>query len=117
MSRISATLEAKIRKDFKNRCSYCLLPQEILSSLLEIEHILATSNGGTDEESNLCLACRICNSYKSNKLKGFDAKTKQSVELFNPRTQNGKNTSSSQKITQKSKGKHLAGEPPSKPCK
>jgi hypothetical protein len=87
MSRISAKLEAKIRREFRNRCSYCLLPQKILSSLLEIEHILATSNGGTDDEYNLCLACRSCNGFKSNKMQGIDAETNQSVSLFNPRTQ------------------------------
>ena len=90
MSRISARLDAKIRRDLKNRCSYCLLLQTILSSLLEIEHILPTSKGGSDDEANLCLSCRGCNGYKSDKIEGFDSETKKSVKLFNPRTQKWK---------------------------
>jgi len=32
---------------------------------LEIEHIIPLAMGGTDEESNLWLACPICNAHKS----------------------------------------------------
>ena len=90
MSRIPAKIRAKIRQDFKNRCSYCLLPQIILSSLLEIEHIFPTGKGGNDDENNLCLACRGCNSFKSDRVNGFDSETKKSVKLFNPRKQKWK---------------------------
>jgi HNH endonuclease len=58
-----------------------------LSGKLEIEHILPTAKGGTDDEENLWLSCRDCNSYKSYKISGFDTETKQNVKLFNPRTQ------------------------------
>ena len=87
MSWISAKIRAKVRKDLRNRCSYCLLPQGILSSLLEIEHILPVSEGGSHEEYNLCLACRECNSHKSSKVYVLDYETEQTVRLFNPRTQ------------------------------
>lgn len=87
MSRISTKVRAKVCRDAKNRCGYCLLPQMILSSPLEIEHILPISAGGTDEEDNLCLACRECNSHKSAKIDVFDYETGQTVRLFNPRTQ------------------------------
>jgi HNH endonuclease len=87
MSRISAKIKAKIRLIAKNRCGYCLLPQDILSGKLEIEHILPTAKGGTDDEENLWLSCRDCNSYKSYKISGFDTETKQNIKLFNPRTQ------------------------------
>lgn len=87
MSRIPLKIRAKVRQDFKNRCGYCLLPQIILSSPLEIEHILPIAECGTDEEENLCLACRECNSHKSAKIEVFDYETEQTVGLFNPRTQ------------------------------
>ena len=32
---------------------------------LEIEHIIPLAKGGTDDESNLWLACPICNGHKS----------------------------------------------------
>ena len=53
---------------------------------LEIEHIIPLAKGGTDEESNLWLACPICNSHKSDKLTAPDPQTNTTVPLFNPRT-------------------------------
>jgi 5-methylcytosine-specific restriction endonuclease McrA len=41
-------------------CSYC----DKLNVPLEIEHIVARANGGTDRISNLCLACEPCNKRK-----------------------------------------------------
>ncbi len=88
MSKVSSKLQAKVRSQAKNRCGYCLLPQEILMGKLEIEHLLPLAEDGTDEEENLWLACRDCNSYKSSKVYVFDEETEQKVRLFNPRTQN-----------------------------
>lgn len=90
MSRIPLKMQNKIRIQAQNRCGYCLLPQNLNPTLLEIEHIIATANGGTDDEENLWLACRECNSHKSTKEKGFDKKSKRRVKLFNPRKQNWK---------------------------
>jgi hypothetical protein len=87
MSRIPAKVRARVRRDFRNRCAYCQLPQIILSSKLEIEHIEPKAEGGTDDEENLCLACRDCNGFKSYKVEAFDDQTKRTVKLFNPRTQ------------------------------
>ncbi len=53
---------------------------------LEIEHLLPLAEGGTDEEENLWLACRDCNSYKSSKTFAFDEEIRQTIKLFNPRT-------------------------------
>ncbi|HMS41766.1 MAG TPA: HNH endonuclease signature motif containing protein [Pyrinomonadaceae bacterium] len=87
MSKVSSKIQAKVRREAKNRCGYCLLPQEILMGKLEIEHLLPIAEGGTDAEENLWLACRDCNSYKSSKVYAFDEETEQKVKLFNPRTQ------------------------------
>jgi hypothetical protein len=54
---------------------------------LEIEHIVPIAKGGTDDEENLWLSCRDCNSYKSSKVTGFDEETKQEIKLFSPRKQ------------------------------
>jgi 5-methylcytosine-specific restriction endonuclease McrA len=88
MSKISEKLKRKIRQQAKNRCGYCLLPQSLNPSLLEVEHLLATANGGTDDEENLWLACRLCNGYKGVQLEAIDPKSKKKNPLFNPRTQN-----------------------------
>ena len=55
---------------------------------LEIEHLLPIAEGGTDDEENLWLACRDCNSFKSSRIYVFDEETAQTTRLFNPRTQN-----------------------------
>ncbi len=88
MSRLSSHLTSKVRRTAKNRCGYCLLPQEITASLLDIEHLQPLARGGTDVEENLWLACRDCNNHKSDKVRGFDYITEQTLPLFNPRTQN-----------------------------
>ena len=54
---------------------------------LEIEHIVPLSKGGSNKESNLWLACPICNRHKSDKTTGIDPETGEIVLLFNPRTQ------------------------------
>lgn len=88
MSKIGLKLQEKIRLQAKNRCGYCLLPQSLNPTVLEIEHIQPTAKGGTDDEENLWLACRECNSHKAAKAHGFDKKTKRRIKLFNPRKQN-----------------------------
>ena len=88
MSKISKKLKIKVRQKAKNSCGYCLLPQSLNPNLLEVEHLLATANGGTDDEENLWLACRLCNGYKGVQMESVDLKTRKRVLLFNPRLQN-----------------------------
>ena len=90
MSRVSPKIQDKIRIQAQNCCGYCLLPQKLNPTLLEIEHIIPTAKGGTDNEENLWLACRECNSHKSIKTRELDEKSKRRVKIFNPRTQNWK---------------------------
>jgi len=54
---------------------------------LEIEHIIPRAQGGSDDESNLWLACPICNRHKSDKTVGIDPRSGARAPLFNPRTQ------------------------------
>jgi HNH endonuclease len=84
---IPVAIERRIRVDARNRCGYCLSPQHLVMARLEIDHITPVSKGGSDDESNLWLACPICNQHKSDKKEGLDPKTGKSVPLFNPRTQ------------------------------
>jgi hypothetical protein len=84
---IPVKIERSVRKDAKNRCGYCLSPQHLVMARLEIEHIIPISKNGSNDESNLWLACPICNRYKSDKTTGIDPETGEIVKLFNPRTQ------------------------------
>jgi hypothetical protein len=81
--------KAKVRADFQNRCAYCLSLQRYVYGPFEIEHIIPVFLGGSNEEKNLCLSCRFCNSYKGIQIIGLDPLTQQSAPLFNPRTQSG----------------------------
>lgn len=82
---IPANVDRRIRVSANNRCGYCLSPQHLVMARLEIEHIVPLAKGGTDEESNLWLACPICNSHKSDKSSAIDPDTNTTVSLFNPR--------------------------------
>jgi hypothetical protein len=59
---------AYLLEKWERKCSYC----DATSVPLQIEHIVARANGGTNRVSNLCLACEPCNLAK-----GTDA-----IEVF-----------------------------------
>jgi hypothetical protein len=84
---ISKALSSRIREQARDRCGYCLSQQRYVFGPLEIEHILPEALGGTDDEANLWLACRMCNNYKGIQISGIDFESGESVALFNPRTQ------------------------------
>ena len=48
---------------------------------LEIEHIIPLVEGGTSDESNLWLACLLCNGHKSSKVEAIDPKTEKAILL------------------------------------
>ena len=88
MSYVSDKLRPKIIEQSQNRCGYCLGEQRYILAPLEIDHLLPTAAGGTDDEENLWLACPLCNLYKGIKTHGIDPLTLRKVLLFNPRKQN-----------------------------
>jgi hypothetical protein len=53
--------------------------------LLEVDHIIPEAHGGSTDETNLTLACPLCNSYKSDQIAGVDPETQSTIRLFNPR--------------------------------
>jgi hypothetical protein len=70
-----------------HRCEYCRAPEAVFNFAFEVEHVIPTSRGGTDDDANLCLACRACNLRKSDRLVVADDVTGQECPLFNPRGQ------------------------------
>lgn len=84
---IPQSIDRRIREVARNRCGYCLSPQHLVMARLEIEHIIPLARQGSNDESNLWLACPLCNRYKSDKTTAIDPETKTEVLLFNPRTQ------------------------------
>ena len=85
--KIPEVVKARVRAAARRRCGYCLAQQRYTLLVLEIEHIKAKAKGGTDEEWNLWLACRLCNNAKGVQTHARDPLTGRCVKLFNPRTQ------------------------------
>jgi|SRR5579859_970380 len=89
---IPLEVERRVRASAQNRCGYCLAPQALVMARLEIEHLIprshfAANDPDADAESNLWLACPICNGHKSDKIAALDPETQEIVSLFNPRVQ------------------------------
>lgn len=86
-SNIPDIVKKLIRQQAENHCGYCRARQEYVLGFLEIDHIIPTALGGTDDEENLWLACRLCNHYKGIQTYGYDPLTGRKIRLFNPRKQ------------------------------
>lgn len=85
--RIPTAVERRVRAAARNRCGYCLIPQHLVMARLEVEHIIPRARDGSDDESNLWLACPLCNRHKADKITGTDPASGVTVPLFNPRAQ------------------------------
>ncbi|MCX6368941.1 MAG: HNH endonuclease [Armatimonadetes bacterium] len=69
----------------EHRCEYCRAPEIIFNFRFEVEHIVPQASSGTSDLSNLALACRACNSFKSYFWSAADPETGTVVPLFHPR--------------------------------
>src|ERR1017187_1714191 len=74
-----------VRSRADKRCEYCLLRQEYGHLAHHVEHIVAKQHGGSDDPTNLALACHRCNHCKGPNLTGFDRESGRIVPLFHPR--------------------------------
>jgi hypothetical protein len=83
MTYISKELRHQVPVRANYRCEYCLTSQKISGAQMHMEHIIPRVLDGLSIESNLCLACAWCNSYKGDKIKAVDLVTLQKVPLFN----------------------------------
>ncbi len=85
---MNAATRTLVRRRAADRCEYCQLHQDDSPlATLHIEHIRPRKHGGTDHESNLCLACIDCNLRKGPNLTGIDPQTGEVTPLFHPRQQ------------------------------
>jgi len=78
-------LYVRVAQRARHRCEYCHAPEVIFNFHFELEHVLPTSQQGTDDDSNLALSCRSYNLKKSDHQTGIDETTQTEVRLFNPR--------------------------------
>ena len=61
-----------VRNRANNCCEYYLLPQDASSLRHHIEHVVPRQHSGSDDPSNLALACHRCNLSKGPNLTGID---------------------------------------------
>lgn len=82
---ISNDLRKLVRERAAEACEYCLTPEAFSFFSHEIDHITAQQHGGETIESNLALACILCNKHKGTNLTSIDPQTGQIALLFHPR--------------------------------
>lgn len=68
-----------------HRCEYRHAPEAVFNFPFEVGHVIPVALGGSDEVSNLALACRSCNVLKSSFIEGVDPDNQETVPLFHPR--------------------------------
>jgi hypothetical protein len=79
-------LRELVRRRARYSCEYCGIPESLTAwATFHIEHITPRKHGGSDDPSNLALACNRCNQSKGTNLTGLDPKTGKLARLFNPR--------------------------------
>jgi len=82
---MDARLRQLVRERAADRCEYCRLPQAVLRTTLQIEHIVARQHMGEDAAENLALSCDRCNLHKGPNLAGIDPDSGELTRLFDPR--------------------------------
>ncbi len=85
MSSIPAPLRRLVRQRAGERCEYCLIPEGSAFQKHEPDHIVASQHDGETDESNLALACFLCNRHKGPNVGSFDPDTGKLTTFFNPR--------------------------------
>ncbi|MGL6075943.1 MAG: HNH endonuclease [Fimbriiglobus sp.] len=81
---IPVALQRQIREHFRNCCAYCRTAEELTATTFEFEHIMPSSQGGETVFENLCLACPMCNRFKSDLVSAHDDMSETEVALFHP---------------------------------
>jgi 5-methylcytosine-specific restriction endonuclease McrA len=73
---MNAATKLAVRERARDRCEYCQLPQSAQPYVtFHIEHIQSLKHRGTDDPSNLALACERCNAFKWTDMTGVDPET------------------------------------------
>lgn len=84
---IGRQLRESVAAQARHRCGYCHTSEAIVGTPMELDHLIPESLGGLTEETNLWLACSLCNDCKSNRTVAPDPESHEIVRLFDPRRQ------------------------------
>lgn len=85
MSRIPLAIRVFVARCAHYRCEYCRSSEHCTGHDFTVDHIVATSQGGSDSPDNLCWCCFWCNTLKQARHEALDARTGLKARLFNPR--------------------------------
>lgn len=67
-------------------CEYCLVHQDDMYSIYQVDHIISLKHGGTSDFNNLAYACPLCNVYKGADIGSIVFPKGKFTRLYNPRT-------------------------------
>ncbi len=84
-NKISERTQQQIRARANYLCEFCHADERWQYVRFTVDHVLPVSLGGSDNLTNLTLACFHCNRRKANHLTGIDPQSQTEVPLFNPR--------------------------------
>jgi hypothetical protein len=73
------------RERARKLCEYCQLPEELVSTPFQVDHIIAEKHAGQTSLENTAWSCLHCNSFKGPNIAGRDNETQTTVPLFDPR--------------------------------
>jgi hypothetical protein len=82
---INQVVKDLVRERAGGCCEYCRCPDRFATQAHSIEHIHPRAQGGSNDPTNLALACQGCNNHKYAKTEATDELTHQTVPLFHPR--------------------------------
>jgi 5-methylcytosine-specific restriction endonuclease McrA len=78
---INDELKQAIRERAKYVCEYCHSPERLSANRFTVDHVIPKSLGGSDQLTNLALACRRCNERRYNFVALVVRKTFMSLKL------------------------------------
>ena len=85
---IPAELRRLVVERADHRCEYCLIPQFLVASAHQIDHIIAEKHSGKTVTENLALSCMVCNLRKGTDVGSLHPVTNELYPLFHPREMN-----------------------------
>lgn len=78
---MDAALQDLVPRRARFRCEYCLLPEGLVTTPFQFDHIIAESHGGETTAENLAYACFHCNNFKGPNLAGIDSQSGEVIRL------------------------------------
>ncbi len=82
---IGAELRRQVVNRAKNICEYCLIHEDDTFFGCHVDHIISEKHGGLTVESNLALACAVCNLRKGSDIASLTSDGFL-TRLYHPRT-------------------------------